>query len=407
MRAGLDALRINPLRTALSTLGIVVGVASLVAVLSLGDGTENYLRDQVEQTTGVQTIIVSSVTSRQVDGVWLPMDRYPIFTADDAHEATREIPGVASASVTVSGPVLFTQVGGGGHQGGTVVGALTSAIDFEGLDLEYGRFFSVSEERRSANVAVLSDSLARVLAYPRETATLLGERVRIGRATHRIVGVFAPPELGEDDAYAYVPLSTVAAAMQPTGQPPAPTFLLKAHDVESVEPLRIAIEDWLAVRYGPWDGRIRVATSQGRLQQIQSGLAIVKAIMGAIVGISLIVGGIGIMNVLLASVAERTREIGVRKAMGARQRDIHLQFLAESIAIAMVGSVAGAVVGVAGAYLITGILRWTLEAELYAGLSWSTPMFAIGSAMLVGLVFGTYPARHAAGLSPIDAIRHE
>ena len=133
-----------------------------------------------------------------------------------------------------------------------------------------------------------------------------------------------------------------------------------------------------------------------------------KLFMGAITGISLLVGGIGIMNVLLSSVTERTREIGIRKATGARDRDIKRQFLAESVAISAVGSGIGLAIGIAGAYGITaGIRRFSQAPFLYASVSWSTLAVAAAAALLIGLTFGTYPARRAARLSPIDAIRHE
>jgi putative ABC transport system permease protein len=136
-------------------------------------------------------------------------------------------------------------------------------------------------------------------------------------------------------------------------------------------------------------------------------MQVAKLVMGAITGISLLVGGVGIMNVLLAAVVERTREIGIRKAVGARRRDILVQFLSESVAIAGAGSLLGVILGLAGAFAATAIIRARTEATLYAAFTWSSASVSALAAIVVGLAFGFYPALRAARLSPIDAIRHE
>lgn len=149
------------------------------------------------------------------------------------------------------------------------------------------------------------------------------------------------------------------------------------------------------------------ATGAERLAQMEQGMAVFKLAMGAFASISLIVGGIGIMNVLLAGVAERTREIGIHKATGARDRDILRQFLAESIAIATVGSALGAVLGVSGAFLVTWVIRARTEALVYAAVTLPTLAICALIAVVIGVVFGMVPAVRAARLSPIDAIRHD
>ena len=407
VRVGFDALRVNPLRTALSTLGVIIGVAALVAVLSLGDGMERMARAEVERTTDVQTVSVTSKTTETVDGQTMPVRDYPVFTLEDAVAARREISEVAGVSLTLGGRATIESPQTGKRRSSGLTATLADADRFMRLKFSDGRYFSAVEASRNAPVVVLSNKLAAELAAGRSPASMIGRTVRVNGHPREVIGVLEAYK-GERALNLYVPFAAAATVLPPAIAPRTPVLLVKARRLEEVDLTKSVVEDWVAQRFGRWEGRIEVETSTQRLAQATDGIVVFKLFMGAITGISLLVGGIGIMNVLLASVTERTREIGVRKAMGARPRDILLQFLAESVAISGAGSLLGVALGLTGAFAIVAVIRAQAQAVyLDATFSWSTVISAALSAIVVGLTFGTYPARRAARLSPIDAIRHE
>jgi putative ABC transport system permease protein len=269
------------------------------------------------------------------------------------------------------------------------------------VQLAAGRFFTKADGDEGI---VVSDRLARELSAP-SPASLVGRTVLLGDATHTIVGVLEPRQ-GDLIARVYAQLSPAMATLLGGVERRPPSVLLHVDRVEEVPRAEAETRLWLRERFGDEDA-FRVVSSRTRVDQTSRAILVFKLAMGAITGISILVGGIGIMNILLASVHERTREIGVRRAAGARQRDIFLQFLAESVTIAAVGSLLGVVVGLVGAFGITALIRQSAEAPVHAAFDWTTVVIAAIVAVVVGLAFGTYPARYASRLSPIDAIRHE
>ncbi|MEP6572751.1 MAG: ABC transporter permease [Gemmatimonadota bacterium] len=401
---GFGALRANPLRTFLATLGIIVGAAALVAVLALGDGMARFGRQQLSQTTDVQAVVIQPILTRTIDGQEYPLDDYLVFSAADGLDARRSITDVEGSALNVSGSA--TLVGPTGNvDTATVNATLPQADSVFRSGFARGHYFTEMQAESNAPVVVLSHALALRLGGA-SPENLVGQEVRVRERKRTVVGVLAGIE-EETHGAAFIPLEGIADALEPTPRPRAPTLILKAASIEQVAAVQRGAEEWLEKRFGDWKRKARISTQARRLEQAAQAMMVFKLFMGAITGISLLVGGIGIMNVLLASVTERTRELGIRKAIGARQRDLLVQFLAESVAIAGAGSLIGVALGLVSAFALTGIIRANTQAQIYAGVSWGTVTVAALSAIIVGLGFGLYPALRAARLSPIEAIRHE
>jgi putative ABC transport system permease protein len=270
-----------------------------------------------------------------------------------------------------------------------------------------GRLFSATEVSHNADVIVLGYLLADELSGGRGATAMLGEFVRVRGRPRQVIGIFAAQK-GERGYSARVPFTAAGSVYPPTFSLRTPAILIKANSVEAIADTRRHIRDWLASRYRNWQNTVEIRTREQQLDQTLQAFGIMKFFLGALAGISLLVGGIGIMNIMLANVTERTREIGVRKAIGARGRDIHVQFLTEAVAVSCFGSFLGVLLGaLITAGIVIGIRVWSQAESLSFVLSPQTVLTAALAAVAIGLSFGTYPARRAARLSPIDAIRHE
>jgi putative ABC transport system permease protein len=402
-------MRANPVRTFLSMLGVMIGVAALVAILALSDGLERYSREQIERTTDLQTILLTSRSVDVVDGVAIRRSDPVILRRADARELARSLAPIgARTTVYVTGSGWATMPGDTARHA-TLATATTSAAEaMLPHPIAAGRFLVAADLSGDSSVAVVSGNLARALGGDSaDAADLVGDRFRWNDVDWRVIGVQAHDPADRMNRV-WVPFTAKnVRLLDPDGHRPA-SIGIRVEKIESLPEATVEIESWLEGRFGTsWDERVSLASNRRRIDQVRQAMLVFKLVLGAIAGISLLVGGIGIMNVLLASVSERTREIGMRKAAGARARDISLQFLVESLAIAGIGSSLGILVGMLGASGVAAVVRSFTDAPVHAAFTWQSVAFAACAALLIGLVFGTWPARRAARLSPIEALRHE
>jgi putative ABC transport system permease protein len=407
-RLAVQTLRANLLRTVLSTLGIVMGAASLSAVLALGDGAEAFARRRIEGE-GLQTILLAAKTADRIDGVRVPRPHPAQFAPADADSLAAALGSGAGVTLvrkavlrwrTPSEAAANPAAGAARPEHAAVAQGLLVSGTVASPTVQAGRPLSPAELAGEAPVTVVSAPVARLLAATPGAA--VGQDVVVGTRRLRVTGVL-PDRAGRDEPVLMLPFGLLTRLSAETQEPHA--LVAQAPTVEAVERLTSVAARWSRTHYG--DGVTVSATGLQRLRDVAQGILLFKLLMGAFTAIALLVGGIGIMNVLLASVLERTREIGVRRAVGARRRDIVLQFLAESVAISATGSLLGLALGLGSAFAFTAVMRARSDAPIYAAVTPQTIVASILAALATGVVFGLYPAFRAARLPPVDAIRAE
>ncbi|MEM8487883.1 MAG: ABC transporter permease [Bacteroidota bacterium] len=398
-----QTLRANPLHTFLSTIGLVVGVAALVAILSLGDGLEKYARNQISTTTSLEGISVSPRTKERVDGVNLDRESIAYLQVRDADALAALIKN--EADLTLSNPInaRIMLPGDTARSGIYMEATMSSAFDVYRHEFAAGRAFTRTEMETNEPVVVLAYSVASRLAGEQDSVdVMLGRIVLIDEQEAEVIGVMKGAVDG--DPLVLGPIDYWIKALG--GEAPS-RLLVRAKDVAQVPLLKAQITNWLDNNVDAGSAGFSIATNQMRVEQVRQGIRVFKLVMGFITGISVLVGGIGVMNVLLIAITERTREIGIRKATGAQKKDIVFQFLTESVTISLVGSVFGLLLGLATLLVAIPIIKNMAEVPFEMAFSTGSLGVIFVVAIVVGIGFGTYPAWRAANLSPVDAIRHE
>jgi putative ABC transport system permease protein len=269
--------------------------------------------------------------------------------------------------------------------------------------LAAGRVFGPSDFERKEAVAVLSADLAGRLSRGGDSTALVGRKLAYEGRSVQIIGILAPKEKMQQPTVC-VPFYLVP---EEKIQANPPDMMLVANKVEDAQAVKTRLEKWLDGHVPGGSKAFTIMTNDFRLEQVAKGILVFKIIMGMITGIAVLVGGIGVMNVLLMSITERTREIGIRKALGAKRSTIALQFLAESLTISLAGCFLGLCLGMLFMTIAVPLIKHFAEVPFSATLSWGSVLVVLLVAIFIGLSFGTYPAWKAARLMPVDAIRRE
>ncbi|MGK5444225.1 ABC transporter permease [Micromonospora sp. URMC 105] len=387
-RVALDALRANRMRSALTMLGVIIGVASVVLLVAIGTGTKHKVEQQVEGLGSNLLLVVPGRIDVGTAPVVSPL------TLADADAVSRVVGDPSRVAVTIASGA--TARAGNRSDFTTVQGVLETTPTVFTRSLARGRYLTGADVDTSRRVAVLGDSVARALFPDRDP---LGQQVALAGVRFRVIGVFAPlgQSLGVDrDDEVHVP---VTAAQRLWGTQRVDGIAVKAPDRERIGELGDRIVAELSRRHP--DTEFSAVTQQQILGVLGDILGVLTGVLAAIAGISLLVGGVGVSNIMLVSVRERTREIGLRKAVGARPRDIGVQFLLEAVLLTAIGGLTGMALGVGTALLVDAF------SPIPAAITWWSLALAFGVSAAVGIVFGVVPAQRAGRLDPVVALRAE
>jgi putative ABC transport system permease protein len=404
LRSAMRALSTNALRSLLTMLGIIIGVAAVITMIAIGTGAQQRVEEQI-RALGSNLLLVMPGTVTQ-GGARLGAQTGLTLTEDDTRAIALEVPEVQAAAPSMRNTMQ------------AVVGNVNWATSVQGSSADYlvvrdwpiadGRNFDAAEENGGAKVALIGQTVARELFGDLDP---IDQVIRVNRVPLTVIGVLdrkGQNSMGQDqDDIVVVPISTFRNRLQRSGGGRLKrvwSISVKVRDGQSMEAAEEGIRELLRQRHRRQPGAdddFTVRNLSETLAAQEESTRVMTLLLAAVAGVSLIVGGIGIMNIMLVSVTERTREIGLRMAVGARSRDILGQFLIEAVALSLVGGAIGIVLGAAATWAVGSFAGWQVVR------SGQAIALAVGFAAAVGVFFGFYPARRAAALLPIQALRYE
>jgi putative ABC transport system permease protein len=402
LRIAFRALRVNKTRSALTMLGIIIGVGAVIAMLAIGTGASRRIAEQISSMGSNLIMILPGATT--AGGVRMGAGTQPTLTMGDAEAILKECPAVADVAPVLGGVAQVVY----GHQNWStgVTGTTPSMLQVRDWPIASGRSFTDQDVKSATKVCLLGQTVIDNLFGD---ADPVGQAVRIKKIPFTVVGVLdrkgqSPTGQDQDDVI-YVPVTTAQKKLFGTSFPGMVRIIMvKAKSTDDLSGAERQMTDLLKQRHHigtKQENDFTVRNLTQIMQASEQSTRVMTLLLGAIASVSLIVGGIGIMNIMLVSVTERTREIGIRMAVGAKTWDIRLQFIIEALTLSLIGGVAGVVVGVTSSEILSTLAGWPTIVSPFSIL------LAFGFSGLVGIFFGFYPAYKASLLDPIEALRFE
>ena len=395
-----SAIFANKVRSGLTMLGIVIGISSVIAMLAIGQGAQSSIQSSI-QSIGSNLILVTPGASRG-PGVQVSAGRgsAKTLTNDDVTAIKSQITNIKAMAPEVSGRYQVTAQGQNTNT--TVTGTVPDYQSVRNVSIAEGTFITDQNLQAGSKVAVIGPNVRDDL-YGTD-AEVIGKKIRINKVDFTIIGVTVVKGgsgFGSQDDLIWIPLTTAQRLL--FGDQYVTTISVQAPDSNSTTDIQTQITALLTERHNIKNGVLDFSTfNQADIAATATSITqIFTILLGSVAGISLVVGGIGIMNMMLTTVTERTREIGLRKAIGARNKDISLQFLIEAMMLTFIGGGIGIILG----WLISFFINYF--GLIATQVSWFSIILSFTVSAIIGVVFGYYPARRAAGLNPIDALKYE
>lgn len=402
LRIALKALGRNKMRTGLTMLGMVIGVAAVITMVALGNGARETIEEQAE-AAGTNFVMVRAGNFRRW-GISSGMGGAPTLKVTDVDAIRQQVPGILNMAASVN--TRDQLVANGQNWAAQIEGTDVAFPEIRHWSLEYGTFFTPAHVRGAAKVAVLG-SVVRDNLFG-EDIDPVGQRIRIRKQSFQVIGVLeskGASQFGQDqDDIVVVPYTTVQKKLRGRDGTNISGIILSAASPDQMSTVRSEITAVLRREHRllPGDDDDFMVRTQEDMISFRAGMTeTMTGLLASIAGVSLLVGGIGIMNIMLVSVTERTREIGLRMAIGAKGRDVRLQFLVEAVALSVVGGLIGVALGFGLSDGLTRFLGWPTAVAIDA------VVVAVGFAAATGIFFGFYPAQQAARLDPIESLRFE